>query len=173
MADTEFVRVRECPDGSHPEGDGVWIASRLSLECGMAARADILRAQKDAGPDASDEDVWSALFGRWMQTYARLAPVSWNLHDEEHVTKDNPSGEWPFEPARLLEDFELGFPVADRADDLYREAVMRPLGEAPSTTSRRGTNGSTTSARTTSTGKSRGRSSRPSTAGTPSPGLTA
>jgi hypothetical protein len=164
MADTEFVRVRECPDGSHPEGDGVWIASRLSLECGMAARADILRAQKDAGPDASDEDVWSALFGRWMQTYARLAPVSWNLHDEEP---------WPFEPSRLLEDFELGFPVADRADDLYREAVMRPLGEAPSTTSRHGTNGSTTSARTKSTGKSRGRSSRPSTAGTPSPGLTA
>jgi hypothetical protein len=159
MADTEFVRVRECPDGSHPEGDGVWIATRLSLDCGIAARQAIVAAHTESGGNEAAMDA--ALIRHWFKAYARFAPVSWNLHDE--------TGPWPFDPQRLVDDYDLGYPVADRADDLYRDAVMRPLLDAPSTPSRHGTNGSTTSPRTTSTGKSRKRSSQPSTVGTQSP----
>src|SRR6188768_1748310 len=142
MADTEFVRVRECPDDSHPEGDGVWIATRMSLECGIEARRAIVAASKESG---GDEDLMDgALIRRWFKVYALHAPVSWNLHDEKP---------WPFDPQRLVDDFDLGYPVADRADDLYRESVMRPLLQASQQTSRSGATGGSTSPRTTSTGK--------------------
>jgi hypothetical protein len=161
MADTEFVRVRECPDGSHPEGDGVWIASRPSLDTGIASRQAFVAAYQEAGDDPVALD--RAILRHLMVAFARYAPVSWNLHDKD-------GEEWPFNTQRLVDDYDLGYVVADRADDLYRESVMRPLLDAPSTTSRRGTNGSSTSRKTAaSTGKSRARSSRPSTDGPPSP----
>lgn len=162
MNDTEFVRVRECPDGSHPEGDGVWIATRPSLDCGIAARNDMIVASRDATTDGVyDHDEYQRLIiRRWFNTYVRLAPVRWNLHDED--------GEWPFDVERLASDFALGYPVADRADDFYRDTVQNPLPATGRPTSPNGQTAGSTSRPTTLTGKRRARSSRASTAGRPS-----
>jgi hypothetical protein len=163
MADTEFVRVRECPDGSHPEGDGVWIATRPSLDCGIASRQAFVAAYQEAGDDPVALD--RAILRHLMVAFARFAPVRWNLHDAEHVTKSNPTGEWEFDTRKLVDDCDLGYVVADRADDLYRESVMRPLLEVPSTPSASGAVDGMTSAPTTSTGSRRRSSSRPASAG--------
>jgi hypothetical protein len=157
MADTEFVRVRECPDGTHEEGDGVFIATTLSLDCGIAARQAIVSAHKEGGGDEALMDA--ALIRHWFKAYARFAPVSWTLHD---AGRREP---WPFDTQRLVDDYALGYPVADRADDLYRDEVMRPLLEAPSKPSPRGDLDGSTSATTTSTGSRRASSSRRASAG--------
>ncbi len=147
MEDLVAVRVRECPDGSHPDGDTVWILLKLILEGGIAARQDV-----DAARTSSEGfDVF--LIRRWMVTFCRFGAVSWNLHDTD-------GEEWPFDVERLLQDHDLAYPVADKADDLYRESVMRPLLETVRQTSPRGRAADSTSRRTTSTG-SRRRSSSP------------
>ena len=157
MQDLIPVRVRECPDGSHPDGDHVYILPKLSLEGGIAARQDV-----DA-VSSTTEDLNTFLVRRWMVTFCRYGAVSWELHD--------PGGEvWPFDVSVLLADHDLAYVVADKADDLYRESVMRPLLErARSNTSRSGAAGGSTSPKTTSTGSRRRSSSRPASAGQPSP----
>jgi hypothetical protein len=178
MSDLIPVRVRECPDGTHPEGDHVFILPKLGLEGGIAARQDLAEVRRlypITSADISDAGEFvteagraydAALVRRWMVTFCRYGAVSWELHDE--------GGEvWPFDVSRLLGDAELGFVVADRADDFYRESVMRPLLERARQTSRSGATGSSTSRPTTSTGKRRARSSRPATAGPQSPAPTA
>ena len=80
----EFVRVRECPDGSHPEGDGVFIHPKATLDIGLAARQDMFTVFGDAALKTEAEKD-RALLRRWFDTYCRMAPVSWNLHDPEVV----------------------------------------------------------------------------------------
>lgn len=156
MSDLIPVRVRECPDGTHPEGDHVYILPKLSLEGGIAASQDI--------DNANDPDE---LIRRWMKTFCRYGAVSWDLHDPD-------GDEWPFDVDRLLADFDLGFIVADKADDLYRESVMRPLlARTRSNTSPSGAAAGSTSPRAASTGSRPRRSSRPASDGQPSPVPTA
>jgi len=148
------VRVRECPDGTHPDGDHVYILPKLSLECGIAARQDIVAANT-----LPEDEREGALVRLWFRTFCKYGAVSWELHDA--------GGEvWPFDVNVLLADFDLGFEVADKADDLYRDAVMRPLLERARKTSRSGATDGSTSQRTASTGTPRRRSSRATTAGT-------
>lgn len=164
------VRVRECPDGTHPEGDTVWILPKLSLEGGIAARQDLAEVRRafpitDGDMDEKGSPVtaagraWdAALIRAWMVTFCRFGAVSWDLHD--------PDGEpWPFDVERLLTDGEIGFAVADRADDFYRSAVIRPLALGARETSRSGAMDGSTSAPKTSTGRPRRRSSRRASAG--------
>lgn len=164
------VRVRECPDGTHPDGDVVFLRPTLSLTGGIAAQNDFL-ACRVAGPrdQKTGNETWTidgaALSPRWYETFTRYGAAGWTLHDP-----DGP--EWPFDVDRLLADFSLAFPVADRADDLYRQAVMAPLGLAPSATSRSGGTGTSTSQPTTPTRSPRSSSSGGRTAGARSKGRT-
>jgi hypothetical protein len=170
MEDLIPVRVRECPDGSHPEGDHVYILPQLSLDGGIAARQDMTFANAEhpvTAADIDDQGNWitengrlydAALIRRWMVTFCRYGAVSWTLH--------SPGGQvWPFDVNVLLQDAELGYEVADKADDYYRGAVMRPLVQEPSKPSPRGDLDGSTSAKPKSTGSPRRRSSHRASAG--------
>lgn len=144
------VRVRECPDGTHPGGDEVYLAPKLSLDGGLAATFDIQRAGTDEGE----------LFRRWLHTFVRFGAIGWNFHDE--------TGPIPFDVSVLLADAELGVPVANKGTELYLETLVGPLGASSRRTSRRGPTDGLTSPTKPSTRKRPASSSRRSTAGTPS-----
>jgi len=138
------VRIRdcECPGTPHgEEGDLVFLASTLTLEGGLAAQGDILAAAGDG----------SALERRWRVTFVRHGAVGWNLVDE--------NGQTPFDVNVLLADFALGYPVAERADDLYGDTIVRPLLARPSGTSRNGSTAASTSPSVRLTSRRRGSSS--------------
>jgi hypothetical protein len=79
-------------------------------------------------PDAGVPDI----FAKVREGYLLLGVESWSLVDAEGnplpVTKPNIR-------EYLLEDHDIGSAIADVADDLYSEAVMRPLFKAASTSS--------------------------------------
>jgi hypothetical protein len=140
VSDNVPVRVRDCacPGTPHPEGDLVYILPKIGLEGGTAAQVDFSTTQREiplTDADRASEDdptprrrlFSQTLQRRWMVTFVRFGAVGWNLVDE--------NGPLPFDVEELLSDFDLAYPVADRADDLYAEAVMRPLLEASERTS--------------------------------------
>ena len=130
MDDLVAVRVRDCPDGSHPEGDSVWITPTLSLKGGFDARvqmgevfnrleAALPRGTKEAPPELVLAES-KRLEGEWFETFVRHAPRRWNLHD--------PDGEpWPFDTQRLLDDYELGLPVAEACNARCGDGLLSPL----------------------------------------------
>ena len=122
------VRVGDCacPDTPHADGDEVYLTEKISLEGGLAAQQDIATAGSDG----------NALTRRWLITFVRFGAVGWNLRDED--------GPRPFDVEALLADFGLAEPVADRAAELYSEAVMRPLLRASSKDSPTGSTRSST-----------------------------
>ena len=113
----ERVKVRECPTGLHNgEGDWVALAPRLSLDGGLAAEQDL---REVAGiPDEGARG--DAIQRRWVVTFVKYGAKAWNFHDEE-------GNELPFDVEELLADYSLGRPVADKAADLYSDAVLRPF----------------------------------------------
>ena len=152
-----LVRAISHPDGTHPDGDTVSLLPSLSLDGGIVAIQDFAASGGDT----------AALTRRWLQTFVRYGAVGWTLHD--------PEGEvWDFDVERLLADFALAWTVADKADDLYGESVLRPLGlTAQSRTSPPGPTDASTPPTGRSTSKRRARSSAPPSAGQPSPVPTA
>lgn len=151
MAEPIEVRVRDCacPDGVHGEGDVVFLAPKLSLAGGLQASADIINA-------AGSGTVLASL---WQVTFVRFGAIGWNFLDEE--------GPVPFDVAVLLEDYELSLPVAEKADELYGETVMRPLLARLRKTSPSGPKNGSTSATPPSTTKRRAASSPASTVASP------
>lgn len=128
MPDLVPVRVRDCacPDTPHAEGDIVYLAPKPSLDLGVAA----IQAVQDLSPDTNAiTRAWFRLF----VTHARGA----NFMD-------------PYDPAPLLDDFEIGSKVAEKANELYAEILLRPLGLTPSKPSPGGPTGRSTSATTRS-----------------------
>lgn len=144
------VRACACPGTPHSEGDVVYMAAKLPLEGGIQAKLD----RVEAGTDGN------VLYRLWAMTMVRYGAVAWNFVDD----KGQPV---PFDVGVLLADSELGLPLADKADELYLDGLVRPLALARSRTSSPGpTNGSSSTKRT----RSRRASSSPATsAGTPSP----
>lgn len=132
MSDLVPVRARDCacPGTPHEEGDIVFLLPKPSLALGLAWQYDISQAQNARGE--VDANTVRQL---WLQTYVRHGAVGWNLTDNGKPV--------PFSIEALVSDFELAYPVADKADDLYSEVVMRPLLARLSGTSQPGpTNGS-------------------------------
>ena len=131
----ERVKVRECPTGLHNgEGDWVALAPRLSLEGGLAAEQDLREVADIPDPNARGD----AIQRRWVVTFVKHGAKAWNFHDEE-------GNERPFDVNELLEDYSLGRPVADKAADLYSDAVLRPFLDRLGTRSPTGRTGATTS----------------------------
>jgi hypothetical protein len=124
MPEPVAVRVRDCacPDTPHADtGDLVYLRPTMSLECGIAAQQDLI-ASDGSAPD---------LTRRWLVTFVRYGVTGANYA--------------PFSIDDLLADFEMALPVAEKADDLYGEAVLRPLGLGRSTSSKRGPTARSTS----------------------------
>lgn len=135
MSDTIPVRVRECPDGSHPDGDLVYLREKIDWVGGV-----MLRAILDEGRRTGD--IRSAT-ASWMDGVLRYGVTGWNLHDEH--------GETPFDIAILLADYTLAEPVGVKANELYTEQVIVPLAKALRETSPRGQTAGSTSATKTPT----------------------
>lgn len=139
------VRVRDCacPHTPHEEGDLVYLAPTLSLEGGIAAQQDLVSSRN---PDGT-ADV-NLLTRRWLVTYVRFGTRGWNLTDEDGQPV-------PFDVQAILDDFAIAEPVADKADELYAEAVLRPLGLSRPKTSPTGPTAASTSPTPRSPRKSR------------------
>ena len=136
----------QCPGTPHEGGDEVYLLPRLSLAGGAAASRVVARfvpLMAERGEDAQDPDL-NARFGLELgKVYIQEQTTGWNLTGE--------AGPLPFSTELLLSDWATGRPVADAADDLYSKALLDPLVEAVSTSSRDGpTAGSTSPSRTTS-----------------------
>lgn len=152
MTEPVAVRVRDCACPGTPhgeEGDVVYLRPTLSLEGGLAAQADIISA---AG-------VGAELTARWRVSFVRHGATGWNLVDED-------GDPVPFDVNVLLDDYALSHEVAERCDDLYGDAVMRPLLARLKTLSKAGPTKPSTSQANGSTPKQRGRLSPVPTAGT-------
>lgn len=151
MAEPVPVRVRDCTCPGQPhgeEGDVVFLAAKPSLECGLAAEGDMIQA-------ATDGKLLTRL---WQITYLRHGTVGWNFLD----ARGKPV---PFDVEALLADYEIARPVAEKADDLYGEAVMRPLLTRLQTTLPAGQTDDSISPRLQSIPTRRSRSSRAISAG--------
>lgn len=159
----------ECPGTPHGDGDVVYLAPRLSAPGGMAAQGAIV----DGGTDSLrlQELLW--------RVYRDHGILDWNLLDEDGepvpLTAANKEAALPYGKG--------GEQVADKADDLYSEDVLRPFlarlavleatAKKEKDRARRSAAGSTasspaaTSAAPTSITKRRRRSSTRDTAGAP------
>lgn len=135
------VRVRDCPNGSHPEGDFAYLKPRADLEIGFAANALI-------GRTISDPALMTIELGK---AYLRFGIVKWDLHE--------PSGQaWPLgldSLGRLNWATEV-YPIADKAAELYGD-VLDPLVASLSNGSPSGRTGGSTSATRPSSPKPRKR----------------
>lgn len=107
------VGACRCPGTPHPE-DLVYLTPRLTLEGGIAATNIIA----GSGGDASR--VVPALMAAWV----RYGVVGWSFVDEG-------GDPIPVTPATIDEQLggfsEASIAVAEAADGLYSEALMRPL----------------------------------------------
>lgn len=106
------VGACRCPGTPHGDGDIVYLAPLLSAVGGMAAQGAI----SDAGTDSVllQELLW--------RIYRDHGIVGWNLVDDDGplpLTADNKTAALPYGHGGQL--------VADKADDLYSEDVLRPF----------------------------------------------
>lgn len=116
------VRVSECRcDGTpHPDGDVVYLFPTLTFDGGAAATAAL---RESVGTPDLDR-----VLGR---SYLQHQVAGWNVVDDEGRAV-------PFALDALLNDWNLGRIVAERADELYSEDLLRPLVASVSTSSGRG-----------------------------------
>jgi len=132
----EQVKVRECPTGLHNgEGDWVALAPHLSLEGGLAAEQDL---QEVAAKYPDPVERAAVLQRRWVLTFIRHGAKGWNFHDEHDNDLD-------FDVQTLLDDYSIGRVVAERAAELYSDAVLRPFQARLATRSPTGRTTATTS----------------------------
>lgn len=115
MADTTEVRVRDCACPGHfhnGTGDLVYLRTTPSLQLGLAVQSDIRAAIGDG----------ELLQQKWLVSYVRHGVVGWNLVD----AKGKPR---PLDVQELLDDFDVGMTIAEKADELYGDRVVTPFVE--------------------------------------------
>jgi hypothetical protein len=107
-----------CPGKPH-ETDTVILRDKLGLADGAAVQALILRQYRE-----SDASKYADHTGMLAEAYVLRGVSSWTLVNAAGsalpVNADNIR-------AMLLDDFEVGYPVAEKADELYEGPVIRPL----------------------------------------------
>lgn len=105
----------ECPGTPHGDGDFVYLAPVISMAGGMAVQGAILDAQGDS----------VRLQELLAHVYLAHGVTGWNLLDE----RGKPV---PCTPDRLAVAIPYGTggqAIAEKANDLYADDVMRPLVE--------------------------------------------
>ena len=107
------VRVRDCacPGLPHPSGDVVYLRDKPSVPLGLAVEADIIAAASNA----------QLLARGWALSYIRYGVTGWNFRDAK--------GERPVDVQELIDDYDMGMAVAEKADELYGDRVVNPLLE--------------------------------------------
>lgn len=131
MTELVPVRVRDCacPDSPHgTEGDLVYLLPTLTMDGGILAEQQMLE-------NLTDTDRLKRL---WLRTFTEHGAVAWNLLDAEGEPV-------PFDLDVIFADWTLARPVADKAADLYGDAVIAPLAATPSLPTATGPTTSTTS----------------------------
>lgn len=113
----------ECPGSPHDQ-DEVYLRPRIGYEAGV----DAAMAMQTAFAEQMDSNQ---LARRIVPVYVRGGAIGWNLLDAD-------GSPLPFDPEIILSDWETALLVGDKADDIYSEAVIRPLvqstpGSSPST----------------------------------------
>lgn len=153
FASTDEVSVElECPcEGTPHDRDTVWLRAELSPDGGLAASALMY------GGAPSVETMTGNLGRVWLVH----GITRWTFVDD----KGQPIPCNPFSISRLK--WEIVRPVAEKADSLYAEAILRPLVASLSKSSRNGQTGASTSASPPSSTKRQKRSKRSTTATTP------
>jgi hypothetical protein len=119
---TVRVRACACPETPHPDGDEVYILPVLSLEGGSAAELDQVEVMGMEG-----DRMGNALLARWTATFVRYGAVGWNWMRMGENGRLEPE---PFDVERLVSDYGLAKLVAGKANEIYQEALLRPLLEA-------------------------------------------
>jgi hypothetical protein len=146
-----------CPGTPH-DGDVVTLRDRLGFLEATAVRKGVMLAGGD-GPMATEDRLAKAVEG-----FVLLGVVAWSLVDEEG--KPVPVSKVAI-AERLLTHDEAAFEVGEAADDLYAAAVLLPLLNGASKSSRTTPTEPSTSPTTGSSPTPLKRSSRSSTSSTP------
>lgn len=125
---TEPVPVRigdcECPGTPHSDGDYAYLRPRLTAEGGAAAYQAVIN-------NASDNEWLAGTLGR---IFLRDGIVRWDLQDDsgKPISVDAALG-------GAVDWADTLLPIADKANELYAESVLRPFLKAkeqtPSVTS--------------------------------------
>ena len=106
-----------------------------------------------------------ALLAKWTVTFVRYGAVAWNFLQ---LGEDGKPEEVPFDPEVLVSDYTLSRLIAEQANALYSEAVMRPLFEAASAVSPNRAQRRSASGRTgSSTSRPRASTRKPSASSSP------
>jgi hypothetical protein len=130
---TVHVGACRCPGTPHASGDEVYLAPEASMTMGLRGNGAISKADNDAAQ-------LEILLGR---VFIEEGITGWTFTDE-----DGEIGVTPANIERLLPWGKGGSLVAEKANDLYGEAVLGPLVRKSLSTSAPGqTNGSTSRTR--------------------------
>lgn len=124
-----------CPGTPHPDGDTVYLRSKLGLRAGatlqnlvIVARNRHIASVEEGAPVPDMTPLAEAeLTAELTEGYILMGVVDWTFTDPDGrkvpVHADTIR-------ALLLEDFGMASAVADRADELYMPAVIGPLVKA-------------------------------------------
>ncbi len=108
-----------CEGTPHPDGDVVYLYPELSMPGGMAAQTAISEAWGDDGFDAVKFQ------GLIAPVWVQYGVADWTFLDD--LGQPIPAN--PENIMRALPYGKGGRAVAEKADDLYNEAVLAPLAE--------------------------------------------
>ena len=123
------VGTCRCPGSPHVGGDWVELEPVATLDIGQAATmaiqvhgADAVRLQVELG-----------------RAFLQYGIRAWNFTDErgDPVPVDHRDPAWPSTLERLLPWGQGGFEVAEQADKLYAQEVLRPWMTLPSSSASR------------------------------------
>ena len=121
---TEPVEVRigdcECPGTPHSNGDHAYLRPRLTAEGGAAAYQAVINNHTDN----------EALAGTLGRIFLRDGIIRWDILDDDGKPISveaalNGAVDWA----------DTLLPIADKADELYAESVLRPFLKAKEPTS--------------------------------------
>jgi hypothetical protein len=112
-----------CPSKPH-EQDSVFLRPRLGLAGGVALQSLFKELFEESVKHKNFNS--GKLSGLLTEGYLLNGIESWTLVDE--AGKDLPLTDENISD-KLLSDFEIASPIADKADDLYYDAVLAPLVE--------------------------------------------
>ena len=118
------VGACRCPGAPHADGDTVYLTPKMTIPMGIAAWHVVRNAT-----DAAD------LEGRLANVYLHFGITGWSFVDRESPDSDPRPVRWdPDKAEDLIEKYlplwEGGFTVAQKADELYGEAIFYPLASA-------------------------------------------
>lgn len=120
-----------CPGSPHPDGDTVTLRDKPTFHMGTTALGWAGRQTVSDVPST----------GEIMEVYLRDGIIDWTFVEEDGTPRalNNEGIDW------LLEDYELAFPIAEQAAELYTDRIFDPLVKRISNSSRTGLTGNSTS----------------------------